>query len=134
MFEIVKNVRWGKVAFAGLLYAIIFRFVYELDYLLKVIDTTSTSHPILDFKTLPLIFVLGFILAFLYEKMRPVMPDNRWKRIFYFTILLVLLSTVLTSFPLYLTCSYKAAIVAVMKIKCAIIFFLASIAFQKLLR
>lgn len=150
MCELLKNIRWGKVVLAGIIYLAISFVVHQIDALLTIdyykmpelfgvwskLMMPKAAPPPLSFFLVSVVFsfLTGITLAVLYEKFRNLFSENKWKRIFNFTCLFTILSIVLFSFPVYLLINVPLSLILIWVVGSLIIFFFTAIAFNKLLK
>ncbi|MFH1183055.1 MAG: hypothetical protein V1690_02225 [Candidatus Moraniibacteriota bacterium] len=149
MCELIKNVRWGKVILAGLIFLAISIVLRQIESFLTVdyykmpeffgvwskVMMPKAAPPPINFYLASILFTLisGTILAVIYEKIRNIFPEDKWKKIFNFTCFITILSIIFFTFPVYLLFHVPLALLLIWVVTSIIIYFLAAIVFNKLL-
>lgn len=149
MCELVKNVRWSKVLLAGIIFLAISIVLRQIEVYLTMsyyrmpeyfgvwsrLMMPKAGSPPMSFFITSIIFTLitGIALAVIYEKIRNIFPEDKWKRILNFTCFITIFAVIFFTLPTYLLFNLPLGLVVTWLITAIIIYLLASIAFNKLL-
>jgi len=151
MCALTKNVRWNKVIISGFVYLIISTIIHQVEVLLTMdyfklptyfglwskLMMPKAGPPPLKFYLFSFLFSLiaGLAIALLYEIIKDrVAKESAWKKTVSFTCLLVLLSGVFFSLPVYLLLNIPLGLLAIWFLSAVVIFAISSAAFVRIMK
>lgn len=145
----MKNVRWGKVLLAGVIFLAISIVLRQIEAYLTMdyykmpeffgvwsrLMMPKSGPPPMSFYLTSILFsyLTGITLAVVYEKIRNIFPEDKWKRIFNFTCFTVIFAIIFFTLPVYMLFHIPLGLLITWLVTGVIIYFLATIAFNKLL-
>lgn len=150
MFDGIKKLQWQKIFISGFIFLIIAAIVRQLEVILTMryyqmpeffgvwskLMMPSVGPPPASFLFTSLLFsfLTGVTLAGFYDFVKSLLPKNKTQRIFCFTELVIIISFVLFSLPVYLLFNLPVELLVTWFISSVIIFLLSAAVFVKLLK
>lgn len=150
MCECCKNIRWGKVMLAGILFTIIATIIHTIESFLtmsyyldpqyfgvwsKAMMPNASPPPTSFFITSILFsFLTGVTLAIFYDLIKEKLAKTESGKVICFTGMLVTLGTVFFTLPVYLLINIPGGLMISWFLSSVIIFLLTSMIFVKVLK
>jgi hypothetical protein len=145
-----EKINWNKVILAAVIYTIIATFIHQVEVFLTIdyymmpqyfgawskVMMPKAGPPPMEFylMSLAFTFITGVVLAGFYEIVKEQLPKSKWERTVCFTKTVILLSLVFFTLPVYLLVNFPVILLIDWFISGALIIFLSSIIFIKVLK
>lgn len=149
-FNWVKRVDWPKILLAALIYFVLAFIIRQAEAILTMNYYTDPQYfgvwsklmmpkagpPELSFHLTSALFTFltGIALALFYEFIKDTLPKNKWKRGMYFGDIVVVLGLVFFALPTLLLVNLPLSLQAVWFMTSALVFYLGSAVFVKVLK
>lgn len=150
MFECMKKIKWGKALLASLIFLVISFIIRQVESLLMMnyyimpqyfgvwskLMMPKAGPPEMPFFVTSLIFsfITGLTLALVYFYMKDSFPKGFWTKVINFTDIVIGLSFVFFTLPVYLMFNIPLGLLISWLISSFIIFFLGSMVFVRMLK